>query len=250
MWKRFFNSESYDKGTLNQIKHLIHRTAVDKNPKHNMKPTEDFLKVVLCAHVVTAAKQCLSTDPSLNNCEVVARKIVHNFVHIGYSTERSVVVRIKHMNTLGTFSQCVLFGMISMMQFKKEIRTGLLCAGKYCYRYMFLSEQKATELKWSRTVNTVGRAGCNIPCDLHMEHLNCRLKFLIGNLGSNTSPKALERAAKSLGVVQQVCRQFEEQAGATVNKPYASYPSFQKDLNKIVELLSKEQVFVFTMVVP
>ena len=136
-----------------------------------MKPTEDFLKVVLCAHVVTAAKQCLSTDPSLNNCVVVARKIVHNFVHIGYSTERLVVVRIKHMNTLGTFSQCVLFGMVSMMQFKKEMGTGLLCTGEYCYRFsnskgiiimlkrhsfcwrsMFLSEQKATELKWSRDI--------------------------------------------------------------------------------------------------
>jgi len=43
-----------------------------KNPKHNMKPTEDFLKMVLCAHVVAAAKQCLTTDRSLDDCVVVA----------------------------------------------------------------------------------------------------------------------------------------------------------------------------------
>ena len=87
MWKRFFNPKSYDKGTLNQIKHLIHRTAVGKDPKHNMKPTEDFLKVVLCAHVVAAAKQCLKEDDSLGDCVVAASKIVEKFVHISYSTE-------------------------------------------------------------------------------------------------------------------------------------------------------------------
>ena len=69
-----------------------------------------------------------------------------------------------------------------------------------------------------------------------MEHLNRRLKYLIGNLGPNASPKTIERAAKSLGVVHQVCKQFEEQAGATVNKPYASYPSFQAKLwNSLIQ---------------
>jgi len=46
-----------------------------------------------------------------------------------------------------------------------------------------------------------------------------------------------------LDVVHQVCHQFEEQAGVMVNKLYASYPSFQKDLSKIVELLEEEQMF-------
>jgi len=264
MWKRFFNSESHDKGTLNQIKHLIHRTAVGKNPKHNMKPTEDFLKVVLCAHVVAAAKQCLTTDCSLDDCVVVAHKIVHNFVHIGYSNEPTVsgsndkgFEYTKDLFTMclvwhgfhdavqeGDGDRIVMYWKILLPIFQQQ--------GHYNYakeafillaQNMFLSERKATELKWSRTVNTTGRVGCNIPCDLHMEHLNRRLKYLIGNLGPNANPKAIERAAKSLGVVHQVCRQFEEQAGATINKPYASYPSFQKDFNKIVELLDKEQMF-------
>jgi len=86
--ERFFDPQSHDKGTLNHIKHLIiHRTAVGKIPKHNMKPTEDFRKVVLCAHIVVAAKQCMVTDASLGNCVIVASKIVHNYVQTGYSNE-------------------------------------------------------------------------------------------------------------------------------------------------------------------
>lgn len=56
VWSRFFTEKSYDRGTLNQLKHLVHRTAVGADPKHNMKPTEDFLHVVLCAHIVAATR--------------------------------------------------------------------------------------------------------------------------------------------------------------------------------------------------
>jgi len=46
----------------------------------------------------------------------------------------------------------------------------LLLSQKY-----LLSERKAAQLLWSRTVNTTGPAGCNIPRDLHLEDLNRRL---------------------------------------------------------------------------
>ena len=60
-------------------------------------------------------------------------------------------------------------------------------------------------------MNTQGRHGCNIPCDLHMEHLNHRLKNIIRNMGSNIQPPSLVRAAKSVGVVHNVCSLFEEE---------------------------------------
>ena len=43
------------------------------------------------------------------------------------------------------------------------------------YHFLF-SERKAAEVRNSRFVNTHGRKGHNRPCDLHMEHLNRRLK--------------------------------------------------------------------------
>lgn len=39
------------------------------------------------------------------------------------------------------------------------------------YHFLF-TERLKKQLLWSRTVNTSGRPGKNIPCDLHMEHLN------------------------------------------------------------------------------
>lgn len=106
-----------------------------------------------------------------------------------------------------------------------------------------LSERKVMELKWSRTVNTTGRTGCNIPCDLHMEHLNHRLKSMLGNIAPNANSQAIEKVAKSLGVVNDVCKNFEKEVDARVNKPFTSYSSFSKDLKKMSDLLQQDEVF-------
>ena len=97
---------------------------------------------------------------------------------------------------------------------------------------LYLSEHKATELKWNRTVNTSGRTGCNIPCDLHVEHLNGILKSMLRNMGSNTKGSSVDRAAKLLGVVSQICKTIEAENGIAVAKPFSSHPSFAKDLEK------------------
>ena len=65
----------------------------------------------------------------------------------------------------------------------------------------FLSPRKAAQLRWSRFVNTRGRGGCNIPCDLH--------------LGSNIQPHSIERAGKSLGVIHNICSLFEKERNVT-----------------------------------
>ena len=74
----------------------------------------------------------------------------------------------------------------------------------YWCNHILFSDRKVTELEWSHTVNVHGRVGCNIPVGLHMEHLNRRLKNMIGNLGSNVYCSAIERVAKSLGVMDAV----------------------------------------------
>ena len=87
-----------------------------------------------------------------------------------------------------------------------------------------LSERAAKEVKWSRFVNRRGQMGCNIPCDLAMEHLNRRLKGIIRNMGANVVPSALARAAKSIGSVDCVCDLFEQSviAQQTSNKHHRS----------------------------
>ena len=54
--EEIFSAKSFDKATLNQLKHSIHCTAVGHDPKDNMKVTEDFSYVVLCGLIVTAAQ--------------------------------------------------------------------------------------------------------------------------------------------------------------------------------------------------
>lgn len=106
-----------------------------------------------------------------------------------------------------------------------------------------LSPRKLSELMWSRTINTHGKAGHNVPCDLHMEHLNRQLKKCIRSAGSNIYPTAIQRVAKSLGPVSHICSQFENEISLSANKDYHTYPSFKKDLNAILQVLNTEQMF-------
>ena len=52
-----------------------------------------------------------------------------------------------------------------------------------------LSPRQSLQLKWSRTINTHGLPGKNIPCDLYMEHLNRESKSALSGLGSNITDK-------------------------------------------------------------
>ena len=89
-----------------------------------------------------------------------------------------------------------------------------------------LSPRQSTQLKWSRFV---GHTGCNIPCDLHTEHLNRRLKTIIRNMGSNVTESSFKQAAASINVVNHICQKFEK----VQSKPSSShhpYPSFKNDI--------------------
>ena len=63
-------------------------------------------------------------------------------------------------------------------------------------RHYHLSERQAAQLVWSRFISTHLRKGKNIPCDLHLEHLNRCLKDSLRNLHSNIKSKSVVKAAK------------------------------------------------------
>ena len=71
-------------------------------------------------------------------------------------------------------------------------RNYALKAFKLLAQVILLPPRQVAELKWERTVNTVGRTGHNVPCDLHMEHLNRLLKFMMENLGSKMKPQCIK----------------------------------------------------------
>ena len=67
-----------DKGTLWQLRNILHRTSVPKDPTKNVKGAEDFLQLVLTSYVISAANAVLSTCPG-GDVNAVSEIIVSSF---------------------------------------------------------------------------------------------------------------------------------------------------------------------------
>ena len=265
IWNRFYSAKSVaDKGTLYQLKVLINRTAVKSVPSKNMKPTEDFLMLILHSYVIAAAEQCRE---SLDTCKLLSQRVVKRFVKIYLSPEQESEESLPIDDRVYNYSTDLLTFCLLWHGFHDATREGdgdrLLRYWKFLmvifqqeghYNYakegltltiqsQVLPERKVAELKWSRTVNVSGRSGHNIACDLHMEHLNRRLKKAMANVGSNKLLKPFKRVAKSLGVVNSVCQKFASESNLSVNKAHHSYPSFSKDFESIMKDLRAADIF-------
>ena len=107
------------------------------------------------------------------------------------------------------------------------------------YHYFF-SPRKAEQLVYGRFINAHGRIGCNISSDLHLEHLNRRLKRVLRNLQSNIQTTTITRAANSIGIVQEICDQFDKETSNKKGSGKHTVPSSQKDISLIVESLEEK----------
>ena len=229
-----------------------------------IKSSEDFLLTVLHAHIIAAAKVCCR-EQNIEDCLVCAKEVVKKFVNVQLSSQIPVPNSndmsynyATNLLTLGLVwygyhdaikegdgNRILLYWKFLIPIFHQERHYNYAKEGFHLLvQSSILSERKIMELKWSRTVNVHGRQGCNIPIDLFMEHMNRRLKYMIGNLQSNATPSTITRVAKSLDVVKQVCHVFQRETEVSENKGYASYPSFENDCHKIVKQLEDEAVFV------
>ena len=57
-----------------------------------------------------------------------------------------------------------------------------------------------------------GGSDRNIPCYLYNEHVNRVVKEIIKNMGPNLTEDALQRAARCVSPVKNVCSQFDRQS--------------------------------------
>ena len=255
-----------DKGTLLQLKLLVDRSSYGKVPKNNMKNTEDFLETVLNAHILAAAKQLMSANNLPIDCNVVAKALVEKFVKISLSSDEPnssapcydfVQAYATDFLTIGLLwhgfhdairegdgNRLLTYWKFLTFVFKQEGHRNYAKEGfNLTAQSLLLSPRKVAELKWSRTINTHGHAGKNIPVDLHMEHLNRNLKRMLHQLGSNITPETVQRASKALGAVDAVCCNFEEVTEIPVGSSHHSKPPQDRDVTKMVEQLETEQVF-------
>ena len=110
-----------------------------------------------------------------------------------------------------------------------------------------LPHRLAHQLVWSRTINSQGRPGKNISCDLHMEHLNREVKNQIAGLGSNVTNDSITRIGNALGEMLPILQQFDCVTGIKPTSGRHSKRSCEKDMAILVKQL-KETSNVFSVV--
>jgi len=179
-----------------------------------MKGCKDFLLIAVHAHVVAAEKQILSTV-EFGSVEAIAKDILIQFFafepDVKINESDKVHLYATQILTLGLlwhgFNDAIREGdgdrIMIYYKFLLNLFKAVRCFN-YCkevvilstqYHCRLFSERQAAQLKWSRCVNSNGFKGCNVPCDLHLGHLNHRLKGMIRGLHSNITPKVLDCAA-------------------------------------------------------
>lgn len=282
-----------------QLRNLINRKNVPKDPKNQVHASEDFLKVMCIAHVIAAAMAVLEVDSleASKTCKfipenaqslsigekqellmAVSDKVVSRFVNIhvvdleedsedGDNPEPAIATT-DTIDGVHDYACEVLSLSLLYAEFDDAIKEGDAYRVLRCWKFFLLlfkaSKRKnyaieafnllvqfwiilpprlAQQLAWSRFINTRGAIGCNIPCDLHMEHLNRSCKEAIVGLGANVTPKAIQRVGRCIGPLTAVCRQFDESSGIPPTAGAHSCASLEKDLNTVVGELMKSNVF-------
>ena len=247
-----------------QLRNVINRTSVPSDPSCNMKAAEDYLLLLLHAHVIAAVKHILSSTPNIS-FENLVQSIVdlvvfprttdtqcetqyNDKVHC-YAVELLSLSLMWH----GFHDACkeadgerilrywkfllVAFKSTNHRNYAKEAVNFLLQ-----YYYLF-SERQKHQFLWNRCINTTGRKGGNIPCDLYMEHLNRRLKSMLMHMGANVNDKMISKAGRCLAPVLHVSDQFEKLTSSSIHSDRHNALKFGKDFDTVVSVLMDQNVF-------
>jgi len=235
-----------------------------------MKAAEDFLLVVLHSHVIAAAKTILSDNSTINDVTEVSKSIVDCYVHLSVPSQYSeesvdssnadkVTLYAMQVLTLGLLwhnfhdatkegdgNRIIRCWKFNLLAFKASNRKNysIEALNLLLQVNFLLSPREAAQVKWCRTVNTTNLQGCNIPMDLHLEHLNRRLKCALRNMGANVTDNSVKLAAESVDTINHICHVFE--AASSEKKRDSdkhSCPSFEKDLGLILGILQDQDIF-------
>ena len=76
--------------------------------------------------------------------------------------------------------------------------------------YTLLTPCEAHELKWNRSVNNHGAAGCNVPLDLDLEHDNNYIKEANRKMGRNLTT-AVTRNCSCCKVARKLIELFDSE---------------------------------------
>ena len=90
------------------------------------------------------------------------------------------------------------------------------------------------------------RAWQNIPCDLYNEHVNRQVKYIIQNMGSNLIATSLQRAARSVSTLHDICQAYDTETGVPHRTiAHSSRPDTQ-DVMKVVGTVLQNKILTQT----
>ena len=111
--------------------------------------------------------------------------------------------------------------------------------------FYLLSPRTSAQMAWNRTINTHGKPGRNISCDLHLEHLNREVKNAFGGLSSNITEQSVKRIGNCIKGISSVTRSFDQVNDVPTPSGYHTRKPKTKDVNMMLEQLRKTQAFQF-----
>ena len=289
LWVRLYRKgTSMEGGTLLQLKNLLNRTHLPRDPHKNVNATEDFVNVIFTGHVIAAAMKYFNMnaigdipDKSLipSNIESLSQEEKKAILFSNIETLLHSVVNLTlpgehHTNNaevdgVREYAKEVLTLTLLYKEYDDAIKEGdgqrvlqvwrfLLFIFKAGNRknyaiealtllsqyHFFLSPRLAQQLLHSRFINTHGWPGHNIPCDLHMEHINRACKTAVNNLVANLTPKAIVRVGRCVGSVMNITQQFDRECDVSPTYGTHADVSLKKDVKCVVkELVEKSKVF-------
>ena len=196
--------------------------------------------------------------------EKILCKIVSNILDTFTSISYNISAPIDEDKVFGYAKQILTIGCL-YLELQDSIKEGDGLRLLRCYRYLLpiftssgrrnyaiecfnflmqhdflLSDRQASELIWSRFINTHGKPGKNIPNDLHCEHLNRLCKTSIKGIGANKTEQCITRVAKALGTLDPVLKQFDVNNGIMEGSGHHSVARSDKDTRMVIgELISK-----------
>ena len=103
--------------------------------------------------------------------------------------------------------------------------------------YVIFPPCYAEKLKWSHFINCHGFPGHNISCDLHIEHINRKIKTAIEGLGADKSEKAIVRTGNCIGPLDDILSSYDKTAKIYIPSGKHSRHSISKELDKLIQEL-------------
>ena len=95
---------------------------------------------------------------------------------------------------------------------------------------------------YDRFVNTRGGIERNIPCDLYNEFVNKLLKHIISSMGSNLTEESLQRAARSVSMLQAICNKFDWESNVPIGTQGYSTKTDAQDVAKVTAVVMDKKL--------